>query len=264
MPRDIDSFLSDFGVILSKYDTTEEKHKVLASFLKRLSRTARANDSEQKKDAALLKRHFIQSFSETEQPFAYDLFNLAQKSYQLRDDDNMYLGRIEEQLNRAMLESRKRLGSKCEANTACTNYEEVIRAIKDPDYLPHEAAPEKETGAVVQINARQLKGQPAGKGIGRGKARVIRNVNDLFAVQEGEILVCDAIDPNMTFVIPLVAAIVERRGGMLIHGAIIAREYGLPCVTGIPQATEFIKTGDDITVDGYFGLVVNHTKTSLT
>ena len=263
LPRDIDSFLSDYGVLLSAYDTTEEKHKVLSSFLKRLSHTARANDSDQKKDAALLKRRFIHSFSETEQPFAYDVLSLAQKSYQLRDDDNMYLGRIEEELNRALLESRKRLGSQCEANTACTSYEEVIRAIKDPVYVPHEAASEKETGSVVQINARQLKGQPAGKGIGRGKARVVKNVSDLFAVQEGEILVCDAIDPNMTFVIPLVAAIVERRGGMLIHGAIIAREYGLPCVTGIPQATEFIKTGDDITVDGYFGLVTNHTKGTL-
>lgn len=50
--------------------------------------------------------------------------------------------------------------------------------------------------------------------------------------------------------------IVERRGGMLIHGAIIAREYGLPCVTGIPKATEFIKTGDYITVDGYYGIVI--------
>ena len=51
----------------------------------------------------------------------------------------------------------------------------------------------------------------------------------------------------------------ERRGGMLVHGAIIAREYGLPCVTGIPHATVFIKTGDDITVDGYQGFVTNHT-----
>ncbi len=43
---------------------------------------------------------------------------------------------------------------------------------------------------------------------------------------------------------------------MLIHGAIIAREYGIPCVTGVPQATEFIKTGDQLTVDGYYGLVI--------
>jgi pyruvate,water dikinase len=59
----------------------------------------------------------------------------------------------------------------------------------------------------------------------------------------------------MTFVVPLASAIVERRGGMLIHGAIIAREYGLPCVTGVTNATEYINTGDEITVDGYLGIV---------
>ena len=64
-----------------------------------------------------------------------------------------------------------------------------------------------------------------------------------------------AVDPNMTFVVPLAADVVERRGGMLIHGAIIAREYGLPCVTGIPDATTLIRTGDQITVDGFLGIV---------
>jgi pyruvate,water dikinase len=42
---------------------------------------------------------------------------------------------------------------------------------------------------------------------------------------------------------------------MLIHGAIIAREYGLPCVTGIPDATILVQTGEDVTVDGYLGIV---------
>jgi pyruvate,water dikinase len=42
---------------------------------------------------------------------------------------------------------------------------------------------------------------------------------------------------------------------MLIHGAIIAREYGLPCVTGISGATSLITTGDHLTVDGYLGIV---------
>ena len=42
---------------------------------------------------------------------------------------------------------------------------------------------------------------------------------------------------------------------MLIHGAIIAREYGLPCITGIPDATTLIQTGEEITVDGYLGIV---------
>ena len=48
------------------------------------------------------------------------------------------------------------------------------------------------------------------------------------------------------------------RGGMLIHGAIIAREYGLPCVAGIPNAASLIHTGDEPTVDGYLGIVVKH------
>ena len=104
---------------------------------------------------------------------------------------------------------------------------------------------------------RQMRGQPASKGIAKGKARVIKNDQDILKVKNGEIIVCDSIDPKITFVIPIVSAIVERRGGMLVHGAIIAREYGLPCVTGIPQASDNIETGDEIMVDGYIGLVIN-------
>lgn len=101
-------------------------------------------------------------------------------------------------------------------------------------------------------------GSPAGPGLARGRARVVRDRRDLLEFKAGEILVCDSIDPNMTFVVPLCAAIVERRGGMLVHGAIIAREYGLPCVTGVPDATERIRSGDTLTVDGYLGIVVVH------
>ena len=72
--------------------------------------------------------------------------------------------------------------------------------------------------------------------------------------QKGEILVIDAIDPTMTFFAPLAAGIIERRGGMLIHGAIIAREYGIPCITGVSDATLYIRTGDMVTVDAYLGI----------
>ena len=99
-------------------------------------------------------------------------------------------------------------------------------------------------------------GQPAGPGLAVGTARIVAGRDDLAAFEDGEILVCDAIQPEMTFIVPLAAGIVERRGGMLIHGAIIAREYGLPCVTGVPGATELIRTGDRVTVDGYLGIVI--------
>ena len=111
------------------------------------------------------------------------------------------------------------------------------------------------TEAGFALRARQIIGQPAGQGLAVGPARVIASVEDLFRFKAGEILVCDAIDPNMTVVVPLAAAIVERRGGMLVHGAIIAREYGLPCITGVADATTLIHTGDRLTVDGYLGVV---------
>jgi len=65
-----------------------------------------------------------------------------------------------------------------------------------------------------------------------------------YAFKNDEILTCGALGSNMTIMVPLAADIVERRGGMLIHGAIIAREYGLPCVTGVTDATPLIQTGD--------------------
>jgi pyruvate,water dikinase len=85
--------------------------------------------------------------------------------------------------------------------------------------------------------------------------RVVRNTEDLGRFQAGEVLVCDAIQPTMTHLVPLACAVVERRGGMLIHGAIIARELGIPCANGIPHATELLRVGDIVTVDGYLGIV---------
>ena len=59
----------------------------------------------------------------------------------------------------------------------------------------------------------------------------------------------------MTHLVPLASAIVERRGGMLIHGSIIARELGIPCVNGVRNAADILKDEDFVTVDGYLGIV---------
>jgi len=159
------------------------------------------------------------------------------------------LGQIEALVSRAELEGSRRLGLKYK-----TSQKEIVKALKDPGYIPKK---EKDGDSrPAKVAPRQLVGQPAGMGIGSGAARVVKDPADLFSFKTGEVLVCDAVDPNMTFVVPLCSAIVERRGGMLIHGAIIAREYGIPCVTGVPEAAELIETGDILTVDGYQGIVI--------
>ena len=76
-----------------------------------------------------------------------------------------------------------------------------------------------------------------------------------MAFRAGEVLICDAIQPTMSHIVPLAAAIAERRGGMLIHGAIIARELGIPCVNGVSDAVLLFDDGEIVTVDGHLGIV---------
>jgi pyruvate,water dikinase len=181
------------------------------------------------------------------------LLDLARASYRLRDDDNLYLGRIEARLNRAAEAGKARLLRRLGTGADRLDPLEVAEALEDPSFRLSETQEVPASGPVEA--PRQLTGQPAGPGVASGRARVVERTEDLRNLEAGEVLVCDAVDPSMTAVVPLASAIVERRGGMLIHGAIIAREYGLPCVTGVPDATTRLRTGDRITVDGFLGIV---------
>jgi len=206
--------------------------------------------------AAALKAAFLSRFQGEERTKAEELLDLARTSYRLRDDDNIHLGRIEGRLIDAVEEGRRRLSARRMIHPDRLEVQDIVRALNDPAFVQEAPYRSEEEEAGFLVKPRQLIGQPSGPGLAKGRARVIRAPSDLTAFKAGEVLVCDALDPNMTFVVPLCAAIVERRGGMLIHGAIIAREYGLACVTGIPNATSLIETGDLLTVDGYLGIVV--------
>jgi len=208
------------------------------------------------KDALALQQRFLECFQGPKRKEAEELLDLARSSYRLRDDDNIYLGKIEAQLLSAVKEAKSRVESSDPRGTHKSELDDLKSVIQDFDYgADHRKVSVKKDEDGIKVNPRQLVGQPAGPGLSRGKARVIRHHLDLQDFKHHEILVCESVDPNMTFVIPLAAGVIERRGGMLIHGAIIAREYGLPCVTGIPDATSLIHTGDDITVDGFLGIV---------
>ncbi len=71
----------------------------------------------------------------------------------------------------------------------------------------------------------------------------------------GDILVTRQTDPGWGPVFPLISGLVIERGGMLSHGAIIAREFGIPSVVGVKDATRLIAHGASITVDGDRGIV---------
>jgi len=204
-------------------------------------------------DHETLTQRFLAAVAPEEREWAAALLDLARSSYRLRDDDNIHLGRIEAQARRAVREAADRI-----ANGRVSDHRADLQAAMAlmPAKKDTPLAAETVAGNAVALRARQLIGQPAGAGLARGRARVVAAPQELKAFQKGEILICDSVDPNMTFVVPLAAAVVERRGGMLIHGAIIAREYGLPCITGVPDVMQFVRTGDFVTVDGYLGIVI--------
>ena len=212
------------------------------------------------KNPAALEQNYFRVFNADQQEHAAEVLELARVSYQLRDDDNIYLGKIERAAVTAMQEYQHRAQQQDQAQHACRNYEEMIASLKEIQQAPRKGFPVSKTDSSYVLKPRQLIGQPAAVGVATGKAKVIAESQQLYEVKSGEIIICDSIDPNMTFIVPLIAAIVERRGGMLIHGAIIAREYGIPCVTGIPKATSIIHTGDTLTVDGHLGIITIHTE----
>jgi pyruvate,water dikinase len=107
--------------------------------------------------------------------------------------------------------------------------------------------------ALVSV-ADGLRGSPASPGVATGTARVIRSPQGA-RLEPGEILVAPATDPGWTPLFLTAGALVMEMGGMMSHGAVVAREYGIPAVVGVAGATERIATGHRLTVDGSAGTV---------
>jgi pyruvate,water dikinase len=99
-----------------------------------------------------------------------------------------------------------------------------------------------------------LIGDPIAPGVVQGKAKVLNSPYEKM-IEPGEILVTRATEPAWTPVFVNASAVVLEIGGPLQHGAIISREYGIPCVSGLEGATKLIKDGDLIEVDGSSGIV---------
>ena len=107
-------------------------------------------------------------------------------------------------------------------------------------------------------DTRQLTGVPASSGVARGTARVLRSPDQLHLLRQGEILVCVGTTPTWTPAFTKISACVCDGGGTLTHASVVSREYRVPCVVGTGLATQTIKDGDDVTVDGDKGLVTIH------
>jgi pyruvate, water dikinase len=108
---------------------------------------------------------------------------------------------------------------------------------------------------VAGADEREVTGYAASPGVVEGVARVLRDVNEIGQIREGEILVCPVTAPSWAPVFGKIKAAVSDIGGTMSHAAIVAREYGMPAVVGTGLATKRIKTGQRVRVDGDRGVV---------
>lgn len=103
--------------------------------------------------------------------------------------------------------------------------------------------------------ADELLGNAGSAGTVRGKARVIHDLADAYQLQQGEILIARTTMPPWTPLFSVAAGLITENGGMLSHAAVVAREYSIPAVVGVADATTRIRTGQIVEVDGSAGTV---------
>jgi len=126
--------------------------------------------------------------------------------------------------------------------------QEVLR--RDPTLLLSTQVP-----IVREELKADLYGASSAPGVVEGQARVIMKSEDLLQLQPGEILVAPATSAAWTVVFSVISGLVCDGGGSLSHPIIMAREFGIPCVSGTVEATTKIKTGQNVRVDGDLGAV---------
>ncbi len=100
-----------------------------------------------------------------------------------------------------------------------------------------------------------FKGISASQGILTGKIRVLNKIEEITSVQAGEVLCVAKTDPGWTPIFSKIGGLITETGGILSHGAVVSREYGIPAVTNIPNACQLFKTGQVVTINGYSGTV---------
>lgn len=104
-------------------------------------------------------------------------------------------------------------------------------------------------------NSLQITGVGCSPGIATGKVRIVTNISEIGTIQPNDILVTRNTDPAWTPVFKKLSGLITETGGILSHGAVVSREYNIPAITAVKQATTLLKNGQKITLDGNTGTI---------
>jgi len=178
----------------------------------------------------------------------------------LRSEQDVFYFTLEELI--ALIESRFS-GKVQEIVEARRKQHEANQNLDPPRVMTNEG--EIITGKLrdIQVPLGALVGTPVSAGVVEGVARVVLRLEDA-KLNPGEILVAPYTDPGWTPLFISVKGLITEVGGIMTHGSVVAREYGIPAVVGIEKATEIIKDGSFIRVNGTEGFIeiLNETRNS--
>lgn len=135
-------------------------------------------------------------------------------------------------------------------NVVLSNFEKIeVLVGKEADDF------EKKYFDTFKRDQKEFKGRVASLGFAKGKAKVILGGNDFHKLKKGDILVVNNTSPDFVPIMRKAAAIVSEEGGLTAHVSVVSREFGIPCVVGIPNITEILDDGDVVEVDAERGVV---------
>jgi len=158
-------------------------------------------------------------------------------------------------------------GAEQYATLAAARQTEFARLRREFDVAPERAYPpflrgnEPLAGQAYE-GETSFQGRAVSPGLATGRVVILRSPSEFNRVRAGDVLVASGVDPGWTPIFSLLSALVLEHGGQLSHAAVVAREYGLPAVAGIPGITHILREGDQVMVDGLSGAVVKLSPTA--
>ena len=191
-----------------------------------------------------------QKMSEVSRERWLKIGELLRRRGDVRETGDVFFYRFDELL--ALLESGVQIGR------------EELAARKEQLALWRSVIPPAILGKGAQVGSVAsggivVTGRAAAAGTYTGRARVINSVTEADVLEEGDVLVCDITTPAWTPYFAVIGAVVTNIGSVLAHGAIVAREFGIPAVVGVGDGTVVIPDGATVTVNGTAGTVTVET-----
>lgn len=194
------------------------------------------------------KYFLINLFNEYKRVIMEEAGRLVERGVIARPDDVFYL--TLDELSAAINTGRADRAKIAALREKYVEYEKL----KPPRLLTSEGEMLQGSYAARKLPAGALEGMPVSAGTVEGRARVITKLEEAD-LEKGDILVAPFTDPGWTPLFVSASGLVTEIGGLMTHGAVVAREYGIPAVVGVDDATHKIHDGQHIRVDGTQGII---------